>query len=221
MNEDRDTKLFASLIYLADTLVAGYDVIDVADAMVATCGELLPIDAAGIMVDDQRGGVRVLAATNEEMRLLELLELQANAGPCVEAMASGSTVEVPDLKEAADRWPDFVPQALSEGFHSAYGADEAPRPDDRFAEHVQVRPRTPVEHRPADRARRDEHGGDRHGQPPGDSTPGDPHGATPGGAEHSRIVIEQAKGVIAARANVDVGAPPSACCATRPGCRGG
>lgn len=120
MNEDRDTKLFASLIYLADTLVAGYDVIDVADAMVATCGELLPIDAAGIMVDDQRGGVRVLAATNEEMRLLELLELQANAGPCVEAMASGSTVEVPDLKEAADRWPDFVPQALSEGFHSAY-----------------------------------------------------------------------------------------------------
>lgn len=87
MNEDRDTQLFASLIYLADTLVAGYDVIDVADAMVATCGELLPIDAAGIMVDDQRGGVRVLAATNEEMRLLELLELQANAGPCVEAMA--------------------------------------------------------------------------------------------------------------------------------------
>lgn len=53
MNEDRDTKLFASLIYLADTLVVGYDVIDVADAMVATCGELLPIDAAGIMVDDR------------------------------------------------------------------------------------------------------------------------------------------------------------------------
>ena len=58
MNEDRDTKLFASLIHLADTLVAGYDVIDVADAMVATCGELLPVDAAGIMVDDQRMPLR-------------------------------------------------------------------------------------------------------------------------------------------------------------------
>lgn len=120
MTEDDERRLFDSLLYMADTLVSGIDAIDVADRLVVTCQELLTVDAAGIMVDDQRGGLRVLASTSETMRMLELLQLQARGGPCLEAFQTGKVVQVPDLREAVDKWPAFAAQALSEGFQAAF-----------------------------------------------------------------------------------------------------
>lgn len=85
MDEEREPELLASLIYLADTLAAGVDVIDVADRLVQTCRHVFGVAEAGIMLDDQRGSLRVLASSSEEMRTLELLQLQGNEGPCLEA----------------------------------------------------------------------------------------------------------------------------------------
>ena len=66
--------LFSRLVTLADTLVAGFDVIDLADQLVHSCLEFLPVSSAGIMLDDQRGNLKVLASSSEETHLLELFE---------------------------------------------------------------------------------------------------------------------------------------------------
>lgn len=120
MNELDDAKLFDSLIYLADTLVEGFAAIDVADRLVGTRAALLDIRAAGILLDDQQGQLRLLASSDEEMRLLELIQLQANEGPCLDALSSGELVAVPDLAQEQARWPRFAPQAVDDGVLGVY-----------------------------------------------------------------------------------------------------
>jgi hypothetical protein len=111
--------LFPRLVSLADTLVAGFDVIDLADELVLSCLEFLPVSSAGIMLDDQRGNLRVLASSSEEARLLELLELQNNQGPCLEAFVSGRMVKA-RVDASVDRWPSFTSEASAQGILVAY-----------------------------------------------------------------------------------------------------
>lgn len=120
MNSDRDNQLYESLVYFADIMIAGFDVIDLADRLVNTCVDLLGADAAGIMLDDQNGHLRVLAASNEETRLLELLELQTDEGPCLQAFATQSTVVVGDIETVREQWPRFVAAATDLGIRSTY-----------------------------------------------------------------------------------------------------
>ena len=111
--------LFSRLVTLADTLVAGFDVVDLADQLVHSCLEFLPVRSAGIMIDDQRGNLKVLASSSEETHLLELLELQSNEGPCLEAFVSGRMVHA-QLDDSHERWPSFASEALAQGVLIAY-----------------------------------------------------------------------------------------------------
>jgi transcriptional regulator with GAF, ATPase, and Fis domain len=115
-----DANFFDRLVALADSLVAGFDLVDLADQLVHSCVEFLPVRDAGIMIDDQRGALRVLASTSEETRLLELLELQNNQGPCLEAFDTGTTVTAPDLHASDGRWPRFEEEAGRLGILGAY-----------------------------------------------------------------------------------------------------
>ena len=101
-------QLIAAFVGLADTLVDDYDVIDLLDRLVSHCVELLAADAAGILLTDARGQLRVVASTNEDVQLIELMQLQAEQGPCVDCFRTSTPVQVPDLDAAADRWPRFV-----------------------------------------------------------------------------------------------------------------
>ncbi len=111
---------FGRLVSLADSLVTGFDVVDLADDLVRSCVSFLPVRAAGILLDDQRGNLRVLASSTEETRLLELLELQNNEGPGLEAFSSGVLVVEEDLVRAEQRWPSFVREARAQGMVGAY-----------------------------------------------------------------------------------------------------
>lgn len=115
MNEGPEAELFASLIYLADSLVDDFDVVNLADRLVQTCLSHLNVSAAGILLSDQRGSLRVLASSSEETRLLEVLEVQSNDGPCLEALNTGRSVNVDDLQAARGHWPKFTPQPRSWG----------------------------------------------------------------------------------------------------------
>ena len=114
----RDKTLAETFVLLADTLVDDYDVVDLLDQLVAGCVNLLGITAAGLLLDDQRGNLAVVASSDESMRLLEIFQLQNNEGPCLDCVRSGAAVSSDDLTADAERWPLFVPAALGAGFRS-------------------------------------------------------------------------------------------------------
>jgi hypothetical protein len=116
----REVPLVQAFVALADTLVDDYDVVEFAQQLVEDCVALLAVDSAGLLLDDLRGGLQVLASTSEETRLLELLQLQSDAGPCLQAYRTGQQVHVDDLRSESSRWPEFATRASAEGFGAVY-----------------------------------------------------------------------------------------------------
>lgn len=115
----REQLLATTFVDLADTLVANFDIIEFLHTLATRSVELLDVDAAGIMLADQRGGLRVMASSAEEARLLELYELQKNEGPCLDCYRSGRPVVRDDLAAMRSSWPAFTEQLRGLGFQSA------------------------------------------------------------------------------------------------------
>jgi transcriptional regulator with GAF, ATPase, and Fis domain len=112
----REQRLAEVFVELADTLVEEFDVVDFLQTLTERCVELVDTDAAGLMLDDQRGNLQVVAYTHESARLLELFELQKEQGPCLDCFATGRVIANVDLADAAGRWPAFAEAALGVGF---------------------------------------------------------------------------------------------------------
>lgn len=111
------TLLSRTFVQLADSLVDAFDIIELLTLLSHRCVELFDAGAAGILLGDQRGTLRVVAASTEQVRLLELFQLQNDEGPCLECFSSGERVLSGDLANAAT-WPLFSAEALAAGFHS-------------------------------------------------------------------------------------------------------
>ncbi|MFB4296694.1 GAF and ANTAR domain-containing protein [Actinomadura sp. NTSP31] len=107
-----------AFVALADTLVSEFDVIDFLQQLAERCVELLEVDAAGILVTDQRGHLRLMAASSEQTRLLELFQLQDEQGPCLDCFNGGVAVHCADLRgeDAVRRWPRFTAEVGHSGF---------------------------------------------------------------------------------------------------------
>ncbi|GAB2909554.1 GAF and ANTAR domain-containing protein [Rhodococcus aerolatus] len=120
MSTPREGLLIDAFVRAADTLVAEYDVVDLLQQLVEDCTALLPVDAAGLLLGDEPGGARLVAATSEDARLLELFAVQADEGPCLEAMAGATRVGSADLAGELERWPRFAPAALEAGFGAVH-----------------------------------------------------------------------------------------------------
>jgi GAF domain-containing protein len=113
-----DDRLVDTLVELADTLIDDFDVIDFLQLLVDRCVELLDVDAAGLLLADQHGQLQLIASSNEQVRLLELFQLQNDQGPCLEAFSTGAGVSHADLTTAGGRWPRFAMAATGAGFRS-------------------------------------------------------------------------------------------------------
>ena len=116
----REQRLAQVFVELADTLVDEFDVVDFLQTLTERCVELVDTDAAGLMLDDQRGALQVVAYTDESARLLELFELQRAEGPCLDCFATGRVIANIDLTTAADRWPVFTEAARDLGFATCH-----------------------------------------------------------------------------------------------------
>jgi transcriptional regulator with GAF, ATPase, and Fis domain len=112
----REQRLAEVFVELADTLVEEFDVVDFLQTLTERCVELVDTDAAGLMLDDQRGRLQVVAYTDEPARLLELFELQKAEGPCLDCFATGEAIANVDLAASRSRWPVFTEAALRSGF---------------------------------------------------------------------------------------------------------
>ena len=118
---EREQRVSEAFVALADTLVDDYDIIDLLDQLVAHCVALLAADAAGIMLADPREQLRPVAASSEDAETMELLQLQSDEGQCLEAYRTATQVRIPDLSQVAGRWPQFVAAVVrSGGFASVH-----------------------------------------------------------------------------------------------------
>lgn len=116
----RDAMLAQKFVGLADTLVDDFDVVDLMDDLVKSCLDLLDATAAGLLLIDQRGGLQLAASSSEQTRLLELFQLQYDEGPCLDCVHGGEVVTVDDLAANRVRWPRFVDAALEVGYVSVH-----------------------------------------------------------------------------------------------------
>src|ERR1700684_386458 len=108
--------LSQTFVELTDTMVDDFDVIDFLHVLTDRSVLLLDVSAAGLLLADPRGELRVVAASSEAARLLELFQLQSDQGPCVEGSRPGRPVTSGDLAAEAARWPRFAPAARDAGF---------------------------------------------------------------------------------------------------------
>jgi transcriptional regulator with GAF, ATPase, and Fis domain len=106
-------------IEMADTLVDDFDVLEFLHTLTERCVQLLGVTAAGLMVTDGAGRLRVVAASSERTRLLELFQLQTAEGPCVECFHTATAVSVENLPTAG-RWPRFTAAASEVGFAAVH-----------------------------------------------------------------------------------------------------
>jgi GAF domain-containing protein len=200
----READVVRSLVEMAETLVDDYDVVDLLTGLADRCVSLLGVSAAGVMLASPAGSLGLVASSSEAMRLLELFELQAQEGTCLDAFRTGERVEHENLVAGSGRWPSFAAVAIEAGFRSALALPLRLREVTIGALNLLSTTGTPLAE--ADiivaRAFADlaalsiiQHQAAAEAQLLNEQL---------SGALTSRVVIEQAKGVISERASVDL-----------------
>jgi GAF domain-containing protein len=111
--------LAETFVELADTLVADFDIVDFLHTLANRSADLFEAAEAGVMLGDQRGGLRVMASSSERARLMELFELQNEQGPCLDSFRSGEPTYSEDIL-GEERWPLFTVAAKEAGFRSVH-----------------------------------------------------------------------------------------------------
>jgi len=116
MAGSREAQLSELFVELADTLTSDFDLVDLLTRLVVRLADMLPADEAGVILADHRGELHVMASSTERMRVLELFELQNDEGPCLDAYRSGEPLINVELDGADTRWPRFAAEARERGF---------------------------------------------------------------------------------------------------------
>jgi GAF domain-containing protein len=119
MNHDsKAARLNAAFLTLAETLTSNYDVAEFLQTVMGECVRLLDVQAAGLLLQSKQGALELVASTSQQARFVEVMQLNAGEGPCVECCRTGEAIEIADVELADARWQEFRTAALAEGFRS-------------------------------------------------------------------------------------------------------
>lgn len=116
----KQSQLLDVFVTLVDTLVENYDLLDLLQTLVESCQRLLDISAAGILLVEESGELDVMASTSEASWLVEMMQLSAQAGPCIRCFTTGSIVSVPDISVSTPGWERFEQSAKEQGFAAVF-----------------------------------------------------------------------------------------------------
>lgn len=114
----REALLARTFVEMADSLVEDFDVVDLLSLLANRCVEITGAVAVGLLLATPDGELRVLASSSEAMRVLEVFQAEVDQGPCVDCYRDGAPVAEADLDSPDSRWPDFAPRAVAAGFLS-------------------------------------------------------------------------------------------------------
>jgi len=114
----RERELVGTFVELADTLVEDFDLVEFLSALTEKVVHLEIAAEVGILLVDEAGDLQFIAASHERTQMLELFQVEHEEGPCQDCFSTGLPVRVADLTLASDRWPLFAPKALAMGFRS-------------------------------------------------------------------------------------------------------
>lgn len=114
----REQRIVETFVELADTMVADFDVIEFLHRLAERCVELLDCSEAGLLLADAAGSLRVMASSSERSDALDLLQSQNEEGPCFECYHRGESISSENLEQDQGRWPTFAPGAFARGFCS-------------------------------------------------------------------------------------------------------
>jgi GAF domain-containing protein len=115
----REARISAAFVAVVGTLTSNYDAEDQLHALVRDCLDILSMEAGGLALVNSKGELRLVACSSEGVEYVELVQVAADAGPGIESLASGTAVTVADIEAVSEAWPDFARVALAVGFRSA------------------------------------------------------------------------------------------------------
>jgi GAF domain-containing protein len=116
----RESLVVSTLVELADNLVDNFDVIDVLTFLCDRCVQAVDMDAAGVMLESPGGELQYIASSSDSMRVLELFQIQTDEGPCIDSVRGSKAIINRELRESDSRWPRFSPKAMELGFQSVH-----------------------------------------------------------------------------------------------------
>lgn len=117
---DRESRLAAAFVALADTLAPGRGIVDTLQLLVESSTSLTAVVEAGIVLADSSGKLHMAATTGKRVSDIEITQLATSSGPCYVAFTTGVNVEVADILASRDRWPEFADLAVAKGFRSMH-----------------------------------------------------------------------------------------------------
>ncbi|NQX12883.1 GAF and ANTAR domain-containing protein [Microbacteriaceae bacterium VKM Ac-2855] len=119
-DDPRERRVIRSFITVADTLIDHFDVVDLLHGLVQDCVDIVDVPAGGMLLADPRSGLQPVASTSERPDLIELLQLDAESGPSRVSYDTGQPVTVDDIDSARWRSTDFGTALTASGFGAVY-----------------------------------------------------------------------------------------------------
>ncbi len=113
-------RLMAAFVEMADTLVDDFDVIDFLHHLAEHTAAISGASSVGLLLGDESGQLSLVAATSEGAEQLEKLQLQHSEGPSLDCLRTHHQVLTSDLNRATWRWPSFAPLAVQAGYRSVH-----------------------------------------------------------------------------------------------------
>jgi hypothetical protein len=120
MNAPRETQVLGAVVALVDSLLDEFDIVELLTDLTEQCARLLDVRAAGLLLAGPLRDLHLMAATSKSSHDLEVFQLQADEGPCLDCFTTGQSISAPDLGAEHGRWPRFVAAATEAGFVSVH-----------------------------------------------------------------------------------------------------
>jgi AmiR/NasT family two-component response regulator len=116
----REQMLLETLTVVADTLIDDFDVVEFLHELAERCAAICEAVDVGIVLVNDRPELVVMASTSERLHAIEALQLSAGHGPCLDAFVTGEVVTASSREEIARRWPALAEGVRDTGYQSVH-----------------------------------------------------------------------------------------------------